>query len=764
METKKRKKKLLSTVLAVCLLCFVLLVVSLKNLGLEVVAEADIPPQVKQASSENSFSSLSTTVSTDTTQVINDHKLVAENETYQLYLYEPTLSILIRDKKSDSIMESTVHNEDGLAGTNATWSGFLQSGVVVELQEDTIKLQKKLDLVSSGAKIDVTLVDGGFKAKIDYDKYQFGFELEVLLYDDGSITAYIPESSIYENSERQKIGNIYVFPLLGNTYLGEREGYMLIPDGNGALIYLDDKEGRFSAGYSQRVYGSDIGIGESYVLSLFWDKYETHNEAEAVMAPVFGMVHTDSKLGYLAVIESGEEEATILATPNGAYTNYNWITASFRKSTTYVQPTSNSGGSVTKVTDRIPYDIKIRYFFVNEEDADYAGLANRYRDYLIQQGDLLEKNDEFNIRLDFLGNDVESWLLFKKDVAMTTTDQIRKIYEQLQKEGVSNILSLYKGWQDGGIYDLPVTKFDADGSIGGNKDLKKLMNEAKESGIDFYLYQDVLRANPDTSNTTFNTVKKIDKRLYTETTHKDVFDEFVYWTPSKTTSNVNKLMKSFLKNDVKNIAISGITNVLYTYTVSDTMRTRAETKAAYEALISSMNSQANLLLEEPLSCYWKYTGAIVDMPVDDSDYIFTDQSVPFLSMVLKGMIPMYGNYVNFEANKQEYFLKLIETGIYPSFYLTYEDPSKLIYTNSNDVYTSEYRIYHDMIVEYYNELKAVSELTADAYMIDHKILDNGLTVVTYDNGVKLFINYSKTDVTVDNITVSAMSYKVGEAE
>ncbi|HEX3075675.1 MAG TPA: DUF5696 domain-containing protein [Lachnospiraceae bacterium] len=41
------------------------------------------------------------------------------------------------------------------------------------------------------------------------------------------------------------------------------------------------------------------------------------------------------------------------------------------------------------------------------------------------------------------------------------------------------------------------------------------------------------------------------------------------------------------------------------------------------------------------------------MPVTGSDYVYEDESIPFLSIVLKGSVPMYGDYVNFEANKQE---------------------------------------------------------------------------------------------------------------
>lgn len=98
---------------------------------------------------------------------------------------------------------------------------------------------------------------------------------------------------------------------------------------------------------------------------------------------------------------SGDEEASIYATPNGAYSDYNWVTAAFRKCTTYIQPTSNSGGSVTKVTDRIKYDINVRYMFVDGEDANYTGLAKRYREYLLEKDELIKVEDTFKVRLDF---------------------------------------------------------------------------------------------------------------------------------------------------------------------------------------------------------------------------------------------------------------------------------------------------------------------------------------------------------------------------
>jgi len=692
-------------------------------------------------------------------KTLNGHTLVAENDGYEMYLYEPSLSLIIRDKKTGSIMESTVAELDGTS--NESWSAFMQSGIMVEVQENVNSQQKKLDLVKSGAKLTVNKIKDGFYAVIEYESYEIKLEVEVLLLEDGSFTVSIPQEKIVEANEKYRIGNIYIYPFLGHTRLGEREGYMFIPDGNGALIYLDDKEGRFSAGYSQKVYGNDVGVEESYVLSLFWDEYMTVNDAEKILAPVYGMVHTDSKMGYLAIIESGAECATIEAYPNGAYTPYNWITSKFRLCTLYVQPTSNSGGSVTKVTDRVPYDIKVKFAFVKEEKANYAGLATRYREYLIENDKLKKCEADYRIRLDFLGSERENWLLFKKAVSMTTASQIEEIYQELKDEGVTDILSIYKGWQSGGMEDLPIKKYNVDGCLGSEAKVKDLMDQAQNDGILFYLYDDLLRANPSTGNTTFNTIKKLDRRLYSESTYKDVYETMVFETPAKSAALASELKESLKKNGISSLAAAGISNTLFTYTYSGEEYTRLDTASVYEEILKQLNDGLDLVLEEPLSLYWQYTDAFLDMPVGNSDYIFTDQSVPFLSMVLKGSMPMYADYTNFEANKQEFFLQLIETGIYPSFYLTYEDPAALLYTNSSDIYTSKYSNYKEEIITYYNQLKQINEQTKDAYIIGHEVMGNGVTKVTYTNGVIIYINYSKNAVTADGYTIEGMSYEIG---
>ncbi|MGF7143637.1 hypothetical protein HNQ56_002064 [Anaerotaenia torta] len=695
----------------------------------------------------------------ESAEVIKEHKLIVENSKYQLYFKEESLSVIIRDKETGSIMESIVEEE--LTKGSAGWQAFMKSGIVVQVLKGINIVPTTADIRK--AKKEVIFTEKGFQAGITYEEFGIGFTLRVSLEENG-IVVDIPKDSIMEESQEFKIGEIYVYPFLGHTKLGERGGYMFIPDGNGALINLEDNEGRFSSNYSQYVYGMNIGLEEAYTLSLLWESFQTVNEADKIMAPVFGMVHTDSRFGYLGIIESGNYSAKIEAYPNGAYTDYNWICSKYILRQIYTQPTGNREGSVVTVqAKRNEFDIKVRYQFVNKENANYTGLAKEYRNYLLETDSVRKSGDDFNIRLDFLGVDKENWMIFKKNVVMTTTDQIREIYGELQKEGVQDIISVYKGWQKNGVNALPITSYKADRSIGGTKKLTSLMKDAKEMGIDLYLYQDALRVNPDLSNGNFNIMKQITKRVYEERSWKYVFDTFRYLTPARSKANLERTAKSYLKKGADQIALSGITNILFTYTYKGKVYSRVDTANTYEAAVRNLDQDLSLVMEKPLSYLWKYSDAILDMPTASSNYIFTDREVPFLSIALKGIIPMYGEYVNFEANKQEYFLQLVEMGINPSFYITYEDPAKLQYTNSSDLYSSKYSVYKDTMIEYYKKLKEVAEKTKGALITEHNQYSNGVTVVGYDNGVKVYINYNPSaSALVDGYELEPMSYKVGE--
>ena len=465
------------------------------------------------------------------------------------------------------------------------------------------------------------------------------------------------------------------------------------------------------------------------------------------------------------MVEDGDQRATIEASPNGVSIDYNRIFARFTERRLYNQPTSNNGtsGSFKMVeTDRSHSDLQVRYLFLSGAEANYCGMANAYRNYLLENGTLKALEDDYRTRVDFLGAEREAWVVGTSSVVMTTVDDIREIYSDLEEQGVTELFGVYKGWQKGGLYNLPITKYKADSDIGGTKELTKLLEETGEKDIRLYLYNDALRINPDEQNATFNVVKKINKRKLEEETYKDVYEEFMWLTPARTDEVLNRFANSYTKSGVNRLALGGISDTLYSYNYSGSFYTRYQCAESYCDTVAKVDESTELVLEQPFAYLWNHTESFLDMPLYTSNYIFEDESVPFLSIVLKGIMPVYSEYVNFEANKQEFFLKLVETGTRPSFYITKENSSQLIYTNSSDIYSSEYRVYRDTILSYTKELAAVYEKTEGACIVGHEILGNGITVVTYDNGVKIYLNYSAEAQNADGHTLEGMTYEVVE--
>ena len=693
----------------------------------------------------------------------DDYVLVAESDTYKLYYYEPRFSIRLENKRTGAVMESTVSDEKLHEDINNTWKGYVQSGIVLSAIIGNINTYL-VDLVNVENEINTWKTDRGIYAKISFKgNYQFELGVEVSLAGD-ALTVRVPDESIQENKEGTFISTVALFPFLGYTYLDEQEGYMLVPDGNGALIYLNNKEGRYTTGFSSLIYGKDDGMTSNAKVSTLWGNWETVTQSNSVLAPIFGMAHLEDRQAYLGIVESGDERCSIEVTPNGVMVNYNRCFARFLLRDVYVQPLtqSNSGTVIEVEKDRLHSDLQVRYCLLSGGDASYSGMANTYREYLLTNNKIEKRDLSYNTRVDFLGTEREEFLMGTTAVTMTTVDDVKEILSELRGLGVQKVLSVYKGWQSGGLYNVPITGYKADGNIGGSGALANLVRSEAQQGNTIYLYNDALTVNATTNSTTYNVMKMVNKRTFTMDVNGQVYDTFYYLMPGRSSGNLERFVKDINNQDAGNLALAGITGKLFSYSSKGSYYSRTDTMDIYMDAVSAAHENCNLVMETPNAYLWEYADAFLDMPLSSSDYLYLDQEIPFLSMVLKGVVPLYSEYVNFEANKTENFLQMVESGMYPSFYVAAEDSSKLIYTNSNNLYSLEYASYRDTIAEYDAALRTLAEKTGNACIVMHETLDNGLVKVTYDNGVRIYVNYTQSALSADGLTVDALSYKVGE--
>ena len=627
-----------------------------------------------------------------------------------------------------------------LAGTNQ---------VTLPLEKE---LTKPFDVHVTDAAGTALTVPAESVAKVQKNLYTTGTAL------DGS-TLRIPVDDVVEISEYSyTIASFYVYPFMGHSRAGEGQGYMIIPDGQGAVVGFEDNEGRYATPYDKQVYGVNIGMEDQYLS-------EDRVPAEDVIMPVFGMVHTDKQIAVLGVIEEGDIAARIQAYPNGVRNlPFDWVTAKYTLRFVFNQPMGPSAGNVaTRTEKRRDVDIVQHFLLESGDTADYAGLAVAYRDYLVANDTFAEAEERaFDIQLDFLGIERENYILGKQDVVMTTFEQAADIIDELTAGGAKQLTVTYRGWQTDGLTGgVPTDAFSVAKSIGGKSGLLELAEKAEGMNIPFSLEADVLSLNTETHPAlTFSALKKITSQTWSRPTFGKVYDTLYYCNPTTSQSAAEKLLKAMEAEGLKGVAFTGITQVLTDYYHRDKYHDTSEMAAIYSGILDDANDRFVSTLVSPNAYLWQYADVISDIPVAGSDYTYTDAEIPFLTIALSGQIPFYVEYTNFQANTQEFFLHLVEQGARPSFLLTWEDPIELQNTNSSSIYSSRYELYRDMILEWYADLSGLFETVgAEGRIMDH-VRQGDMVCVTWDNGTRVYLNFGDKPGEMDGVALEKLSFKV----
>jgi len=710
------------------------------------------------------------------------YRFVSETDSLELYLEDTTMGLIIRNKNSGAIIKSVLSKEEA-ASRSLNYSETIYSNMCNGISimacakyTDSVRNQDYQQLGApigcDQATIEYTEIDNGFSAEVEFKitgiAHDGTITIVVNVYlDDEGLHVDIPYDQIVidvtddEDDSLIRLEYISVYQLMGFTQRGDRDGYMIIPDGNGAIIDYEDFvevsddgtsiSSTFASQYLEWVYGEDLSyVSQANSATEFGeDAISEGNDTELILAPYWGQVHEDTGFAVLAVVDEGDEQLRIEASVqavNGTLENY--VGPRFYYGYTYTKPTneSSSSGVDTLPADDFVQDIAITYLFTEGTEASFTGLANAYREHLISRGELseLEETAALTMRIDFLGTDKEDFLIFKKTVTATTVSNIREIVDDLLGNGVENLELSYIGWQDGGVYDLPVTKYDVSSAIGGKIELNSLVEDINElDGVSFSLSTDMLYLNYSIHKIASNMLRKITGFTYKETRFfEEVYQNFRILTPSASAENMVSLAEELADAGYTSVTYTGVSNTVFSFMKNSTIYSKGETMDIYSEAFATVTEDLELALENPIKSYWQYTDKYYGLSLSTSSFAYETSEIPFVSTVLSGCMEIYSEYVNFEADKSDYFIKLATYGINPSFIITYENPSILQYTNSNDIYTSQYDHYAEQIAEYYKELTTISELKDGSSMIAYDI-DGDIHTVVYENGLVIVADYAK---------------------
>ena len=540
------------------------------------------------------------------------------------------------------------------------------------------------------------------------------------------------------------------------------EGYMIVPDGSGAVINYNDGKTNYDS-YSNHVYGRDYTM------------VPTTSPAVNEQAYLPVLANVSGKSGIVAVATDGDANVYVEAQVSGqnkqAYNTCNFVFET-RSSDSFFM--SGEGSNEITVFERNG-NIKgerfgIKYYPIEkDEDINYADCAEVYRNYLINEKGLTSKvtEDKTNLYIDLFGGVLKTKSIVGIPLDLKTEitgfEQASKIVDELQDVGVENIVANYNDWTNDSIKNKVSTEIDPSGTLGGDDDFYEFLNESgalvypslnnftMDSGKWGYmiLTSTAIRISNEYSrqsiyNPAFGAAEKgVSPALISPKVYSNIFDEII---------------ESCKENSVGTIGFGDFsTKLVSDYSKKNSYSREKTMNTIVEGYAKAQEEVGNVIADQANAYVLPYVNNITNVPVYSSGYNVIDYDIPFYQMVVHGYIPYSTEAINASSDIDETFMLALAAGSALHYDFTYEEASVLKDTDYDDLYYTNYEGWIDSASAQYKAasqvLDGVSKMTISKYEISD---DNNTITTIYTDGsknVEVVVDMSAGTATVDGTVV-----------
>jgi len=691
-------------------------------------------------------------------------QLAAENDSYQLYTDGKEGQVRIVSKKTGQEWFSAPPVDSTMPPNNLK---FIESPIMIKYTNG--KSMESTYPSKAKAAITMAQIDNG--VRFDYDLPELGISLamEYTLTADGFIVN-IPFDSVKEDG-KVRLSSLEVLPFLEAGEPGT-DGAILVPDGSGALMKFKPTRPNTFDSYSEFVYGGDYAFRSNIVEKVVKIEQEMNAKppSELIALPVFG-TYSKNKKGLLGIITAGDADAKVNATPSGIR-NINLYRAGveFMYRNSDIIFVGNSGEIPLIQRGLIPGDRTIAFKLLENDDADYVGLAKSYRTYLTEEKGLKASDSDGSVlNLTLFGGGIEDKIIGSKFIKMTTFEQAKSIVDDLLAQGITKIELTYDGWNNEGKYGDQPDHFPAEGALGGNKELERLASYLKEKGIKLYLRanyvkefsgSDGITKSKDAIRGLNNEAMKVYKPWYD--TNQLSGEAFYMMKPERVfNKHISKEADDFADLGVSGVLLEYMGSTLYSDQQPNPPFMRNETIAIWQKSLDLMKqSTGGSAVEYGFAYTLGHTDVIQNAPIDSSHYVYMDETVPFYQIALHGLIPYAADPYNLQDDPRIHKLRLLEYGAMPSFELSYNDPADLKRTPFDWLLSSKWSYWSTQTVSTYKEIEGVLGSLANEAIVNHTTVQRNVYRTTYGDGTKITVNYNRKAVTVDGQSIDAYGYTV----
>ena len=547
------------------------------------------------------------------------------------------------------------------------------------------------------------------------------------------------------------------------------DGYVIVPDGSGAVIEYNNGKSSYSSSYSQKIYGRDYTT-----VPLTASK-----TTEQAYMPVAASVSGNKAL--VAVATSGDANVSVNAQVSGQNNQtYNNVYFEFEVRTSDDFYLSGESDPLKVFQDGkiVQDEIAVTYYPIAKKDeVNYADCAKVYRNYLIKNKGLTSKvkENESNFYVDLYGGVIMQKSIlgipFNLKTSVTSFKQAQTILDKLQDNGVTDIVANYNDWTDKSIGKKISTKAKPSGILGGRNDFDDLMSFAESNGIKVYPSLDNMEMESSSWGywTFSSTATRVSNAYSRQIQYNPAFGVSTGVAPALLTPTVyskvfNEITSSYKEENLKNISFGGFSSKLVSDFSAKNFASREDTMNTIIEGYEKANNDVGSILADGANAYLlPYVDHITNIPVNSSGFNIVDYDIPFYQMVVHGYVPYATQAINKSSNSEETFLLALAYGSSLHYDMLYEQSSKLSDTSYSDLYYANYEGWLDTAAAESKAAKQVLNAVSNKVITNYEVdRQNNILTTTYgsedgtakETVVRVDLNNGKVSIDGTDVDVS----------